>query len=52
LCGDLSGEITSPLPLTLEAGKSQFAMQRVADSEPYPEPPLINCAGELAKPLD
>lgn len=52
LCGDMSGSIEKPLPVTLVAGKSQFAMQRVADGAVYPEPPPINCAGELADPLN
>jgi hypothetical protein len=52
LCGDLSGRIEEPIPLTLEAGASQFAMQRVAPGEPYPEPPAIDCGRELASPLE
>ena len=52
ICGDWWGTITAPLALELHAGQSQFAMVRVELGESYPEPPTINCVGELAAPLE
>jgi len=52
ICGDLAGDIVEPAPITLEAGKSQFAMERVAPGDDYPEPPPIKCVGDLAMLVD
>jgi hypothetical protein len=49
LCGSAEGDVTEPLALDL-AG-STFTMTRVASPVDYPEPPPINCAGDLADPL-
>ena len=51
VCGNLAGEIVLPAPITLVAEQSKFAMERVAPGEAYPEPPQINCLGDLAKPV-
>ena len=50
ICGDVSGTVTSPIMLDL-AGGSTFTMVRV-EGENYPEPPIINCAGDPANPLN
>ncbi|MBW2455987.1 MAG: hypothetical protein JRI68_15830 [Deltaproteobacteria bacterium] len=52
ICGGMAADITEPLPITLEANQSKFAMERVVPGEAYPEPPQINCLGALAMPVD
>ncbi len=47
LCGSVAGEVTAPVMLSLE--NSTFTMQRVTGPADYPEPPQINCDGDLAK---
>lgn len=46
LCGTFTAEVTAPFALPLEGS---WAMQRF-DGD-YPEPPIINCAGDTAAPL-
>lgn len=49
VCGAVGGNVTVPAPLPLD--NSTFSMQRVTGPADYPEPPPINCAGDLADPL-
>jgi len=47
ICGDLTGDLTKPVTMSLQG--STFTLERVVGS--YPEPPRINCDGDLADPL-
>lgn len=47
-CGAIEGEVTDPAPIPLEG--SSFTFEKVADGEPYPDPPKINCSEDLADP--
>lgn len=49
-CGDVTGELIKPLPASLETGT--FTATRVEGVGSYPEPPLINCGGTEASPLE
>ena len=51
ICGGISGQVVKPVDLPLSAELSKFAMERVEEGEDYPEPPQINCLGDLAKPV-
>jgi len=48
-CGTVTGNVTKPLPLDLVG--STFTLERITTPGTYPEPPKINCAGDLADPL-
>jgi hypothetical protein len=49
LCGTVSGEVLQPIQYTLTS--STFYMQRIAEGDPLPEQPFINCDKEQAAPL-
>ncbi len=50
ICGDVDGVTVEPPGINISG--STFAMERIASpGPPYPEPPTINCAGDLAQPL-
>jgi hypothetical protein len=55
LCGSVEGAVTkvngAPSDIVLTADKSFFTMALVTTPGDYPEPPQIDCAGKLAKPL-
>jgi hypothetical protein len=48
-CGTVGGAVTQPIMLDLTG--STFTMERVTGPDDYPEPPKINCTGDLASPL-
>ncbi len=48
LCGNAAPQILDP---RLPFPGATFTMQRVEQPEDYPEPPTINCAGDLADEL-
>lgn len=49
ICGSASGNLTQPAMISLDG--STFTLIPVTDLAPAPEPPPINCAGDLADPL-
>jgi hypothetical protein len=49
ICGSATGSITQPAMISLEG--STFTLIPVTDLARAPEPPPINCAGDLADPL-
>jgi hypothetical protein len=49
ICGDVTGATSKPLKLQLK--DSTFTLERLDKPGEYPEPPQINCAGALAKPV-
>jgi hypothetical protein len=49
LCGDATGMISAPI--TYDMAGSTFTLTRVDALESYPEPPVINCDGDFARPL-
>ncbi|MBW2457844.1 MAG: hypothetical protein JRI68_25285 [Deltaproteobacteria bacterium] len=50
ICGDVAGVTTQPPGISIDG--STFTLERIASpGPPYPEPPRINCAGDLAQPL-
>lgn len=52
ICGGMAADIIQPIPITLQADKSKFAMERVDPDAAYPEPPQLNCLGDLAMAVD
>ncbi len=50
VCGIVNGNVTKPVPIDLSKPQSTFTMTRLTTPGAYPEPPKINCAGELAEP--
>jgi hypothetical protein len=50
VCGDARGQVTAPIELKLEEG-STFYMERLPDDGTIPEPPVVNCAGDVANPV-
>jgi hypothetical protein len=51
ICGTVEGQVTKPAMIALDPENSRFTMERVITPGDYPEPPQINCAGDLADPL-
>jgi hypothetical protein len=51
ICGTVEGMVIKPFEITLDPENSRFTMERVTVAGEYPEPPRINCAGDLADPL-
>ena len=51
ICGFWWGHLLHPIPMDLSPELNRFAMVRV-DSLAYPEPPPINCVGDLADPIE
>jgi hypothetical protein len=51
ICGSVDGTMTKPSALELTADKSSFTLERVEPAGEYPEPPEINCSGDLAVPV-
>jgi hypothetical protein len=51
MCGGWWGPVTAPIETELTADLSKFAMVRVEGTD-YPEPPPINCNGDLAGGLE
>lgn len=49
MCGGVDGNVLQP-PLGPVLAKSTWTMERLAAPGMFPEPPKINCAGELAEP--
>ncbi len=49
LCCTVDGDVVEPIPSPLVG--STFTMVRAQSPAAYPEPPAINCAGDLASPL-
>lgn len=50
ICGGVEGQVTKPTTIMLDPAKSKFTMARVMTMGAYPEPPTINCEGDLANP--
>jgi hypothetical protein len=48
-CGTVEGNVSAPIALDLTG--STFTLSRVDEGAPLPEPPPIDCAGNLADPL-
>lgn len=49
ICGALNGNVTKPADIALDG--SAFAIAPLAAPGVYPAQPILNCNGELAKPL-
>jgi hypothetical protein len=47
-CGTLSGHLFAPIDIDIEG---TFTLIRLASATAFPEPPPIDCAGNLAAPL-
>jgi hypothetical protein len=50
ICGTVEGQVIEPLMIALDPVNSRFTMERVITPGDYPDPPQINCAGDLADP--
>lgn len=50
MCGDVTGKATTESGLNVNLDGSTFTIDRANEDGSYVEPPLINCAGDLAKP--
>jgi hypothetical protein len=48
-CGNVTGNVTKPVPLNLDG--STFTLSRVDSAAALPARPAIDCAGNLADPL-
>jgi hypothetical protein len=49
ICGDVTGNVVKPITFNLQG--STFAFERLSAPGTYPPQPIINCAGDQAKPL-
>jgi hypothetical protein len=50
VCGIVNGNVTKPVKISLNSPQSTFTLTRLMTPGDYPEPPKINCAGDLAAP--
>jgi hypothetical protein len=48
-CGDVTGNLI--MPFMFDLAGSTYTCEKLAMPGAYPEPPTINCAGDLATPL-